>query len=129
MKDIKLFQKYSWILGIAIILYGISIYINYYSEINSNEAETYGVIYGITSMRTRNFSGIIYKYRFKYNGKEYFGTTTKNYPERIENGRIFKVKFSNKNPNHNEILFKHEFLRKIISINKGKRDTIYLKKN
>jgi len=129
LKAVNLFEKYSWILGVAILIYGISIYVNTKKDLYSNQAETHGVIYDITSMRAATFSGIVYKYKFKYNEKEYFGTTTKNYSERIKNGRIFKVIFSTENPNNNEIFFEYEYLRKTYLDKNGNRKTIYLKKH
>ncbi|SHG28733.1 hypothetical protein [Flagellimonas flava] len=129
LKGIQLWEKYSWALGVAILVFGISVYVNYYSEIHANEAETHGVIYNVTSMRVGNFSGPVYKYKFGYLGKDYFGTSTKNHPERIKIGRIFKVKFSAKDPNKNEIFFEYEYLRKIVLDTLGRRDTLYLIKN
>jgi hypothetical protein len=124
------FERYSWILGVAIIIYAISLYVNSRVELKANKSETYGTVYGRTLIFNGRFGRNIYKYEFFYKGKKYFGTSAKLGPSWVLKGLIFKVDFSTEDPNNNEIFFDKEYTRKIeFDKNEQTIDTIYLLKN
>lgn len=125
-KVFLLFEKYSWILGIAIIIYAFSIYANFKYELNTNELSTHGKVYDKTYIFNGRFGKFLYRYEFLYNGKKYFGTSSKTGPEVSLEGRVFKVIFSSENPDINEIIFEHEYSMEIKKDDRGiVYDTIY----
>lgn len=120
------FKGYSWILGSLILIYGIYIYLNNKTELFTNKSEAYGVVYGVTSIRLVRFNGLLYKYKFKYKGKDYFGKTKKSYSGNFEKDIFYKVKFITENPKNNEISFDNKYVQKINFDENGRViDTIY----
>ena len=125
---LKYYKKYSWILGSIILVFGLYIYLNNKTEIFTNKSEAYGVVYDVTSIRLVRYTGLLYKYKFRYNGKYFFGKTTKNYSGNYEKDIYYKVKFITENPKNNEISFENRYSQKIKLDNKGNvLDTIYSK--
>ena len=126
----KFYKKYSWILGCIILLYGLYIYLDNKTELFSSKSDAYGVVYDVTSLRVVNYSGSLYKYKFLYKGKYFFGKTTKRYSGNFEDDIFYRVKFISDNPMNNEISFKNEFIQKINLDKKGKvLDTLYVVKD
>ncbi len=125
-----LFKKYSWIFGIAILSYGIYIYVDDKTELFSNKTEAFGIVYDVTTLRIVRFSGLLYKYKFVYKGKVYFGKTTKKYSGEFEKNIYYKVKLLPKNPNKSEIYFENKYIQKINLDREGKViDTVYFIEN
>lgn len=124
------FQKYSWILGCVILVYGVYIYLNNKTELFLNKSEAYGVVCDVSSIRLARYTGLLYKYKFRYKGKDYFGKTTKSYSGNFEKNIFYKVKFITRNPKNNEITFENKYLQKI-KLDKNRRilDTVYVLKN
>ncbi|WP_405564064.1 hypothetical protein [Polaribacter sp. Asnod6-C07] len=124
------FRKYSWILGSLLLVYGLYIYLNDKTEFFSNKDDAYGIVYGVTSLRIVRYNGLLYKYKFRYKGKDFLGKTTKSYAGNFEKNIYYKVKFIPGNPKKNEISFENKYIQKIKLDNKGKViDTIYFTVN
>ncbi len=126
---VQYLEKYSWIIGVVILSYGLWVVVQVKWELQTNKSETYGVIYGTTPIFRGRFNKSLYKYEFSYKGKKYFGTSAKHSAERLQNGSFFRVEFSKENPNNNEIFFDIEYVRKI-EHNKNEKitDTTYIPK-
>ena len=125
----KYYKKYSWILGSVLLIFGLYIYLNNKTEFFSNKSEAYGVVYDVTSIRLVRYTGLLYKYKFRYNGEYFFGKTTKKYSGNYEKDIFYKVKFITENPKNNEISFKNKYFPKIKFDYEGNTlDTIYSKK-
>jgi hypothetical protein len=98
LKVFVVFKKYSWILGSLLLLFGLYIYLNNKTEIFTNKSEAFGVVYDVTSLRIVRYDGLLYKYKFRYKGKAYFGKTSKNYSGNFEKDIYYKVKFITEDP-------------------------------
>lgn len=129
-KFLKFLKKNSWIIGCIILVYGLYIYLNNKTDFFSKKSEAYGVVYDVTSLRIVRYSGLLYKYKFIYNGKYFYGKTTKKYAGNYEKDIYYKVKFITGNPKNNVISFEKKYTQKIKFNNKGKvTDTIYVIEN
>ena len=121
-------SEYYWIAGIPFLLWGFIIASESKEDINRNQNETYGMVYGSGTIY-KQYSKRNYKYEFYYNGKKYTGTSTAYNSENVKNGNFYKVEFSYKNPEHSRMNFELEYIREIKTNQNGKVDTIYVPKD
>ena len=124
----KFISEYYWIAGIPFLIWGFILAMESKEDINRNEKETYGMVYGARPIY-KQYSKRNYKYEFYYNGKKYTGTSTAYNSENVENGNFYKVEFSDKNPEHSRMIFDLEYVREIKTNENGKVDTTYVPKD
>lgn len=121
-------SEYYWIAGIPLMIWGFIMVVEEKGDIKQNGIETYGMVYGSKSIY-KQYSKRNYKYEFYYNGEKYTGTSTAYHSENVENGNFYKVEFSDKNPEHSQMIFDLEYVRQIKTNENGKVDTTYVSKN
>ena len=121
-------SEYYWIAGIPFLILGFTLAMESKEDINRNQKETYGMVYGSRPIY-KQYSKRNYKYEFYYKGKRYTGTSSGYITENIENGNFYKVEFSDKKPEHNRINFDLEYVREIKTNENGKVDTAYVPKD
>lgn len=124
----KIISEYYWIAGIPFLVWGFMLAMESKEDINRNQKETYGMVYGSRSIY-KQYSKRNYKYEFYYNGKKYTGTSTAYNSENVKNGNFYKVEFSDKNPEHSRMIFDLEYIREIKTNENGKVDTTHVPKN
>jgi len=121
-------SEYYWIAGIPFLIWGFILAMESKEDINRNQNETYGMVYGARPIY-KQYSKRNYKYEFYYNGKKYTGTSTAYNSKNVENGNFYKVEFSDKNPEHSRMNFDLEYVREIKTNENGKVDTTYVQKD
>ncbi len=125
----KLVQEYYWIVGIPFLLLGIFLVMAEDEDINRNQNETYGMVYGSTPIHKQH-SKRHYNYEFFYSGRKFTGSSVGNISDNIKKGSFYKVEFSDQNPAHSRMIFDLEYVRQFKTDNSGKvTDTIYIVKN
>ncbi len=124
-KTVQLIRDYYWIALIPIVLWALLESIIDEKDIEQNFAESYGEIYNSTSVY-KKASKNNYRYKFKYNGVEYFGSSIGSWLDGISVGKIYKVEFSSKDPQHSRMNFEIEYSKKIIQNKEGKLDTVII---
>ena len=129
LKIKEFISEYYWIAGIPLLIWGFTLAMNEKEDINLNETETYGMVYGSKSIH-KQYSKRNYKYEFHYNGKNYTGTSTAYNSDNVQNGNYYKIEFSNKNPAHSRMIFELEYVQRLKTDENGKViDTIFLLKD
>ena len=125
----KFLKEYYWIAGIPLFILGFILYNDQEEDISKNKTETYGMVYGSTSI-IKKYSKRNYEYKFYYDGKEYTGTSTAYITDKIRNGNFYKVEFSYKNPENSRMIFDVEYELRINTTKNGNdSDTIYVPKD
>ncbi|WP_396632044.1 hypothetical protein [Maribacter sp. R86514] len=124
-KTVQVIRDYYWIALIPIALWALLKNISEEKDIEQNLTESYGEIYNSTSVY-KKASKNSYKYKFEYNGIEYFGSSIGSWLDGISVGKIYKVEFSSKNPQHSQMNFEIEYSKKIIQNKEGKLDTVFI---
>ncbi len=118
-------KEYYWIAGAPFLIWGLFATLAEREDIEKNRSETYGAIYSSTPVykkaSKRNF-----RYKFNYDGIEYYGSSTGSWLDGIEIGKIYKVKFSNQNPKHSKMDFEIEYSKKVVENEDGQMDTIFI---
>lgn len=125
----------SKLIVILIVIIGLAFALIYresfFDDIEKNKTETIGKIYRIRNVAGSTTGKKIYEYEFNFDGNKYSGEIRKRLSDSIQIGKFYKVKLSDKNPEHNLMEFESEFEQIIKKDMNGIRtDTIYkLRKN
>lgn len=124
-KTIQFIRDYYWIAIIPIVLWAFLASNYRENDIKQNFTESYGEIYNSTSVY-KKASKNRYRYKFEYNGIEYFGSSIGSWLDGISVGKIYKVEFSSKDPEHSQMNFEIEYSKKIIQNKEGNLDTVFI---
>lgn len=121
-------SEYYWIASIPFLIYIFIITSNNKEDIDQNQTETYGMVYGSKAIY-KQYSKRSFKYEFYYNGKKYTGTSTAYDSKNVQNGDFYKVQFSDKNPENSRMIFDSAYVQRLKTDLDGKvTDTIYFLK-
>lgn len=120
--------KYCWVAIIPFLAYFFILSLNKHKEIDKSMNYAYGEIYASQPIHNRHFRKR-YKYHFVYNGQKYSGSSSTQKSKNVRIGNIYKVEFSDKNPNDNRIIFEKEYLKVFKYDNNKIIDTTYVLKD
>jgi len=117
--------KYYWVAVIPLAILGFFAAVVEDHEIKKHPATTYGTVY-FTRPVYKKPSKRYYDYEFVYKGTVYRGSSMEYLSENIDNGKIYKVEFSDQNPKHNRMVFDMEYSMQLKPNGAGMFDTTYI---
>lgn len=128
IKTKELISEYYWVAATPLMIWGVILAIVEKEDIKQNQIETFGMVYNSKYIH-KQYSKRGYKYEFFYKGKKYTGISTAYISENVKIGSFYKVEFSDKNPEHNQMVFDLEYVMQIKTNEKGEVDTTYIPKS